>query len=337
MNVLVTGGAGYIGSHTCVELLSLGCSITVADNLSNGSVEALKRVSEFAGGDLSFFDVDVRKFVEIKKIMKERRFDAVIHFAGLKSVEESNFNPVKYYDNNVGGTIFLLKAMEEVGLKKLVFSSSATVYGQPDTLPIPEGAPTSAINPYGQSKLMVENILSDLAKSDPEWKIANLRYFNPVGAHESGLIGENPKGIPNNLMPYITQVAVGIREKLSIFGGDYDTVDGTGVRDYIHVVDLAKGHVAALNYLFSDESDGFSSFNLGRGEGISVLQLVRAFEKASNKPVPYEIVDRRQGDVAECFADSSKAQKVLGWRAELGVERMCRDAWRWQVNNPNGY
>jgi UDP-glucose 4-epimerase len=336
-SVLVTGGAGYIGAHTCLELLKSGFRVFVLDNLSNGNKTALKRVEGIVQKELFFLDGDVRDFEFLNRFFAHERCASVIHFAGLKSVGESNALPLKYYDNNVSGTVSLLKAMEANNLKQLVFSSSATVYGTPDELPIPETAPTSTINPYGQSKLLVEKILVDVAKADPDWKIANLRYFNPAGAHFSGLIGEDPKDIPNNIMPYISQVAVGKLEKLSVFGGDYDTVDGTGVRDYIHVTDLAKGHLAALNYLNSSQACGFSSFNLGTGKGVSVLELIKAFEKASGKNIPFDIVARRQGDVAACYADPTKANKVLGWKAELDIDRICQDAWRWQVNNPTGY
>ncbi|WP_311066012.1 UDP-glucose 4-epimerase GalE [Halomonas sp. DWK9] len=337
MNVLITGGAGYIGSHTCLELLLKKANVFVYDNLSNSNVKSLVLVEELARNKVGFYKGDIRNCYELSSFISSNMIDCVVHFAGLKSVGESNSDPVKYYDNNVSGTISLLKAMERCKVKKLVFSSSATVYGTPNELPISEAAPTSTINPYGQSKLLVEKILADVAKADSDWKIANLRYFNPAGAHPSGLIGEDPKDIPNNIMPYVSQVAVGKLEKLSIFGGDYNTPDGTGVRDYIHVTDLAKGHLAALNYLNSSQACGFSSFNLGTGKGVSVLELIKAFEKASGKNIPFDIVARRQGDVAACYADPTKANKVLGWKAELDIERICQDAWRWQVNNPTGY
>ncbi|GGC99782.1 UDP-glucose 4-epimerase GalE [Vreelandella lutescens] len=337
MNVFVTGGAGYIGSHTCLELLLNGWNVTVFDNFSNSCSQSLDRVEKITNRKISLIEGDVRNTHDLTLAIKSSAADAVIHFAGLKSVGESNAFPVRYYDNNVTGTISLLKAMVANELKKLVFSSSATVYGTPEKLPIPEVAPTSTTNPYGQSKLMVEKILSDVAKSDDNWKIANLRYFNPAGADESGLIGENPKDIPNNIMPYISQVAVGKLRELSVFGGDYDTHDGTGVRDYIHVSDLAKGHLSALKYISNNEAADFCSFNLGTGKGVSVLELVKAFEKASGKSIPFDIVARRQGDVAACYADPTKANKVLGWKAELDIERICQDAWRWQVNNPTGY
>jgi UDP-glucose 4-epimerase len=335
--VLVTGGAGYIGSHTCLELLESGYRVFVIDNLSNSDQISLKRVQEIANKELFFIKGDVRDFLFLNSFFSKNKCDSVIHFAGLKSVSEANLLPAKYYDYNVAGSINLIKAMGFNNVKQLVFSSSATVYGSPKTLPIPETAQTSTTNPYGQSKLIVEKILSDVAKSDSNWKIANLRYFNPVGAHSSGIIGEDPQGSPNNIMPYISQVAVGILEKLRIFGMDYETKDGTGVRDYIHVSDLAKGHIAALNYIQSGSSAGFSSFNLGRGEGVSVLQLLDAFEQASGRKIPYEFVERRPGDVAECYADPTLANTKLGWKAELGIKEMCEDAWRWQKNNPNGY
>lgn len=335
--ILVTGGAGYIGSHTCIELLQEGYNITILDNLSNSSAVSLERVRQITGKKFDFIQGDIRDKVFLDNLFSNISFDSVIHFAGLKAVGESVNEPLSYYENNVLGTINLLNAMQKVGLKNLVFSSSATVYGVPETLPIPETAPRSATNPYGQTKLMIEEILMDLAASDPDWKVANLRYFNPVGAHESGLIGEDPRGIPNNLMPFISQVAIGVRERLNIFGGDYPTVDGTGVRDYIHVVDLAKGHLAALVYLFSLDSGTFSSFNLGTGHGISVLEMVKAFERVNNCNIPYTITERRPGDVASCYADASLAAEKLNWKAKLGVERMCEDIWRWQTMNPKGY
>lgn len=335
--ILVTGGTGFIGSHTCVELLEKGFELTVLDNLSNSSVVSLDRVEKITGNAVKFVEGDICDKSFLNELFLANSFDAVIHFAGLKAVGESVSQPLDYYENNVGGTISLLQAMQKAKVKTLVFSSSATVYGIPDTLPIPETAPRSATNPYGQTKLMIEEILMDLTASDPEWKVANLRYFNPVGAHESGLIGEDPRGIPNNLMPFISQVAVGVREKLNVFGGDYQTIDGTGVRDYIHVVDLARGHLAALDYLFALKSGEFSSFNLGTGHGISVLEMINAFEKVNHCQVPYEIVDRRPGDVAECYADASLAAEKLDWKAEFGVERMCEDVWRWQTMNPKGY
>lgn len=337
MAILVTGGAGYIGSHTCVELLSLGFNVVVYDNFSNSVDKALHLVEKITGRNVTFVNGDVRNSPRLSRVLRDNDIESVVHFAGLKSVGESSHLPIKYYDNNVSGTISLLTAMNENGVKKLAFSSSATVYGTPDKLPISEDSLTSTINPYGQSKLIVEKILMDVAKSDFSWKIANLRYFNPAGAHSSGLIGESPRDIPNNIMPFVSQVAVGTLERLNVFGGDYNTPDGTGVRDYIHVTDLAKGHLAALNYLNSSQACGFSSFNLGTGKGVSVLELIKAFEKASGKNIPFDIVARRQGDVAACYADPTKANKVLGWKAELDIDRICQDAWRWQVNNPTGY
>ncbi|WP_127470659.1 UDP-glucose 4-epimerase GalE [Thiomicrorhabdus aquaedulcis] len=333
--ILVTGGAGYIGSHTCIELLQAGFELVVLDNLSNSSIESLKRVKHITGREIEFIEGDVCDRVLLRSIFTRFSVDAVIHFAGLKAVGESVALPLKYYDNNVSGSVALFEVMAEFDCKHLVFSSSATVYGDPASVPIKEDFPLSTTNPYGASKLMVENILRDVFKSDPDWSIALLRYFNPVGAHESGLIGEDPNGIPNNLMPFVSQVAVGQRECLNVFGDDYDTLDGTGVRDYIHVVDLAKGHVAALRKLM--QSPGLVTLNLGTGRGYSVLEMVRAFEQASDKQVAYEIVARRPGDVAQCYADPSIAFEVLGWKAELGIERMCEDAWRWQSKNPNGY
>lgn len=336
-SVMVTGGAGYIGSHTCLELLNAGFNVTVIDNLSNSSITSLNRAKKISGKKIDFIEGDIRDSTLLKEIFKDKNFQSVIHFAGLKSVSESSLFPIKYYENNVAGTVTLVKEMAAAGIKKFIFSSSATVYGKTNSLPIRESTSTITTNPYGQSKLFIEKILADIVSSDPDWKIVNLRYFNPVGAHSSGLIGEDPKGIPNNLMPYISQVAVGKRDILKIFGKDYPTVDGTGVRDYIHVTDLAKGHVAALNFLSSNENVGFCPFNLGRGEGVSVLELVKAFEQASGCKIPYEFVDRRPGDVAECYADPTLANTKLGWKAELGIKEMCEDAWRWQKNNPNGY
>ena len=335
MTILVTGGAGYIGSHTCVELLGAGYSVIVLDNLCNSSREALSRVMSITGKKLAFYEGDMMDAALVQRIFKENRIDAVIHFAGLKAVGESVSIPLQYYTNNITGTLTLLNAMKAAGVKKMVFSSSATVYGTPETVPIREDFPLSCTNPYGRTKLMIEDILRDLAVSDPDWNIALLRYFNPIGAHESGRIGENPNGIPNNLMPFITQVAIGKRRELGVFGNDYGTCDGTGVRDYIHVVDLAKGHIKALEKL--PEIKGAVPYNLGTGHGYSVLQVVAAFEKASGKKIPYKILARRPGDIAECYADSSKAQRELGWKAEKGIEDMCKDSWRWQSQNPNGY
>ncbi len=334
-SILVTGAAGYIGSHTCVELLEAGYEIVALDNLSNSSETALKRVEEITGKTFSFVKGDIRDQAILEQLFTNYQIDGVMHFAGLKAVGESVENPLYYYENNVQGSIELLKAMQRHNIKKIVFSSSATVYGIPKVVPIDETFPLNAINPYGQTKLMVEQVLQDIGHADQEWRIALLRYFNPIGAHESGKIGENPSGIPNNLMPYISQVAVGKRDKLSVFGDDYNTPDGTGVRDYIHVVDLAKGHLKALEYL-SDHT-GVDAFNLGTGNGYSVLELVHAFEKVSGKKVPYQITNRRAGDSAICYADTTKAEQMLDWKAQYGIERMCEDTWRWQSSNPNGF
>ncbi|CEG29086.1 UDP-glucose 4-epimerase GalE [Bacillus sp. B-jedd] len=333
--ILVTGGAGYIGSHAAVELLENGYEIVVIDNLSNSSEESIKRVKELTGKDFPFYTSDLLDREALDAIFTEHQFDAVMHFAGLKAVGESVSIPLKYYHNNITGTIFLCEAMEKHNVKKMVFSSSATVYGNPDHVPINETFPLSATNPYGRTKLMIEEILRDLHVSDQSWRIALLRYFNPIGAHKSGRIGENPSGIPNNLMPYITQVAIGKREKLSIFGNDYDTHDGTGVRDYIHVVDLVKGHLKALQYL--DSHEGIEAFNLGTGTGYSVLDLVNAFKEASSCEIPYEITDRRPGDIGTCYANPDKAEKILGWKAEKNLTQMCVDSWKWQKENPNGF
>lgn len=334
-SVLVTGGAGYIGSHTCVELLEAGCEVTVVDNLSNSSELSLERVEKITARKISFIKGDIRDTELLDSIISSQKFDAVIHFAGLKAVGESTELPLDYYDNNISGTISLCKAMKANGLKNIVFSSSATVYGDPLTVPIKEDFPTSATNPYGRSKLIIEDILRDIFASDNSWNIALLRYFNPVGAHQSGMIGEDPNGIPNNLVPYITQVAVGKLEKLNVFGNDYATPDGTGVRDYIHVVDLAKGHIKALEKIIN--SPGLVTYNLGTGKGYSVLEMLKAFENATGKTIPYEVVCRRPGDIAECFADPALALSELGWKAELALEDMAKDSWRWQSNNPNGY
>ncbi|MDP5238109.1 UDP-glucose 4-epimerase GalE [Uliginosibacterium sp. 31-16] len=334
--VLVTGGAGYIGSHTCVELLASGHEVVVVDNLCNSKAESLRRVEELAGRKLAgFHQVDVRDRVAMREVFAAHKIDAVIHFAALKAVGESVAKPLMYYENNIAGTVALAEAMNEAGVKTLVFSSSATVYGDPASVPIREDFPTGPTNPYGRTKWMMEFVLSDLAAVDKEWRVALLRYFNPVGAHPSGRIGEDPNGMPNNLMPFVSQVAVGKRAKLSVFGGDYATPDGTGVRDYIHVVDLAIGHVKALDYLA--QHPGVLTVNLGTGMGYSVLDVVRAFEKVSGKPVPFEIVARRSGDVAQCYADPAMAADKLGWRAERGIEEMCADSWRWQSANPDGY
>lgn len=334
--ILVTGGAGYIGSHTCVELLVAGYELVVIDNLSNSKLESLTRVERIAGRKVVFHQVDIRDQQGLREVFDQHDIEAVIHFAGLKSVGESVDQPLRYYDNNVAGTVALCEIMAAKGVRKLVFSSSATVYGDPHTMPIREDFPVGGTtNPYGASKLMVENILRDLQVSDSTWRIVILRYFNPVGAHSSGLIGEDPNGVPNNLMPFVAQVAVGQREYLRVFGNDYTTPDGTGVRDYIHVVDLAKGHLASLDYL--TKNAGLLTVNLGTGCGYSVLEMVEAFQAASNKTIAYRIVDRRVGDIACCYADPKLAADKLGWRAELGIDAMCSDAWRWQSSNPNGY
>jgi UDP-glucose 4-epimerase len=333
--ILVTGASGFIGSHTCVELLQSGFDIVALDNLCNSSREALERVRKITGRDFPFVEADIRDRAALDAILAKHRIDAVIHFAGLKAVGESVEKPLEYFENNVAGSVTLLQALRAANVKTFVFSSSATVYGDPEVLPLVESARLSVTNPYGRTKLMVEQILNDLERSDASWRIGILRYFNPVGAHESGLIGEDPRGIPNNLMPFIAQVAVGRREKLSVFGNDYPTPDGTGVRDYIHVVDLARGHVAALNRLFAHEG-GFT-VNLGTGHGYSVLEAVKAFEKASGRPVPYQIVPRRPGDIASCYASPVLAEELLGWRAEKGMEEMCRDHWKWQSGNPEGF
>ncbi len=335
MAILVTGGAGYIGSHTCVELLNSGLDVVVADNLYNSSELSLERVKKITGKDLKFYNCDVCDRAALRKIFSENKIDAVIHFAGLKAVGESVRKPVDYYENNLLSTISLIRVMTEAGCKKFVFSSSATVYGVAKEMPLKEGMPTGAINPYGRTKLFIEDILRDLYVSDNTWSIALLRYFNPIGAHASGTIGEDPKGIPNNLMPYIAQVAVGRLEKLHVFGNDYNTPDGTGVRDYIHVVDLAKGHVKAVDWVLKNEK--CEEINLGTGRGTSVLELRAAFEKASGVEIPYVIDPRRPGDPDEVYADAEKAKKLLGWEAELGIDKMCEDTWRWQKNNPNGY
>ena len=333
--VLVTGGAGYIGTHTCVELDKAGYAFVVYDNFSNASKEAIKRVEQIIDKKITLIEGDIRDKVKLQEVFDTYAIDSVIHFAGLKAVGESVEKPLEYYDNNVYGTIALCEVMQQNNCKKIVFSSSATVYGDPHTTPIKEDFPLSATNPYGRSKLFIEEILRDVFVSDNAWKIILLRYFNPVGAHESGLIGEDPNGIPNNLMPYIAQVAVGKRESLSIFGNDYDTPDGTGVRDYIHVVDLAKGHVKALDKI--DALQNVLAVNLGTGKGYSVLDMLHAFEKASGKKIPYKFAPRRAGDITKCFADPSYAKEVLGWSAQKDVDTMCADTWRWQSMNPNGY
>ncbi len=335
MTVLVTGGAGYIGSHTCVQLLNAGYEIVVLDNLSNSSEVALQRVEQISGQTVSFVHGDIRDRDCLDRLFRSYSIDSVIHFAGLKAVGESCQLPLMYYENNVAGTLTLCQAMQAAGVYKLVFSSSATVYGDPASVPIQEHFPTSATNPYGRSKLMIEELLRDLQVSDPRWQIALLRYFNPVGAHQSGLIGEDPNGIPNNLLPYIAQVAIGRLEQLSVFGGDYPTADGTGVRDYIHVVDLADGHLKALAAL--ETEPGVLTCNLGTGQGYSVLEMIRAFEQASSRSVPYQLVDRRPGDIAECYADPNHARQMLNWQAERGLQQMMEDTWRWQSENPQGY
>lgn len=336
MAILITGGAGYIGSHTAVELLNEGYEVVVYDNLSNSSKESLRRVEELTGKKVKFYEGDILNRDGLCAMFEAEKIDAVIHCAALKAVGESVRKPLEYYTNNISGTLTLLDVMDKVGVKNIVFSSSATVYGSPETMPITEECPKGACtNPYGWTKSMMEQIMTDLQKAHPEWNVVLLRYFNPVGAHESGRIGEDPKGIPNNLMPYISQVAVGKLEKLGVFGDDYDTPDGTGVRDYIHVVDLAKGHVKAINYIFSNP--GLDVINLGTGTGYSVLDMVKAFSKAVGRDLPYEIKPRRAGDIAMCYADPAKAEKVLGWKAEKTLEDMCNDAWRWQSQNPNGY
>ncbi len=335
MAILITGGAGFIGSHTCIEMLNAGKDVVVIDNLDNSSSVSLERVEKITGKKVKFYENDVCDKSALRKIFKEENIEAVIHFAGLKAVGESVREPIRYYQNNLESTISLIEVMTEFNVKKIVFSSSATVYGVAKTMPLKEGMPTGAINPYGRTKLFIEEILKDLYVADKDWSIALLRYFNPIGAHKSGLIGEDPKGIPNNLMPYISQVAVGKLEKLHVFGNDYNTVDGTGVRDYIHVVDLAKGHVKAIDWALNNK--GCEAINLGTGNGVSVLQLRDAFVKATGVEIPYVIDPRRPGDPDEVYADSSKAEKLLGWKAELGIEEMCEDTWRWQKNNPNGY
>jgi UDP-glucose 4-epimerase len=333
--ILVTGGAGYIGSHTCVELLKGGFDVVIVDNLANSKMAAVRRIEELAGRAPVFHKVGLLDAGGLAKVFEAHPVAAVIHFAGLKAVGESVALPLEYYHNNLTGTLVLVQQMRARGVKRLVFSSSATVYGDPHTVPITEDFPLSATNPYGRTKLMIEEILRDLALSDDAWQIALLRYFNPVGAHASGRIGEDPNGIPNNLVPYISQVAVGRLAELSVFGGDYDTPDGTGVRDFIHVVDLAQGHLAALGRLEADP--GLVTYNLGTGRGYSVLEMVKAFEAACGKPLPHRIVARRSGDIGTCYADPAKARAELGWEAKLGIAEMCADAWRWQTQNPEGY
>ena len=333
--ILVTGGAGYIGSHTCVALIDAGYTPLVLDNLCNSSAESLARVARITGVRPALIEGDIRDQALLEDLLARHRPQAVIHFAGLKAVGESVQQPLEYYDNNIGGTTTLLRAMQGAGLRNIIFSSSATVYGDPATVPIREDFPRSATNPYGRSKLVIEDILADLRRADPRWRIARLRYFNPVGAHPSGLIGEDPRGVPNNLLPYITQVAVGRLPQLRVFGGDWPTPDGTGVRDFIHVMDLAEGHVAALRHLLAQE--GMFTVNLGTGQGCSVLQLLRAMERASGRDLPYEITPRRAGDIAECWADPTAARELLGWKAVRDLDTICADAWRWQQSNPEGF
>ena len=335
MSILVTGGAGYIGSHTCVELLNAGHDVVVVDNLSNSKPEALMRVRQITGKGVRFFEVDIRDRSGLSRVFSDNRITDVIHFAGLKAVGESVAQPLSYYHNNVGGTLALCEVMNRYNVNSMVFSSSATVYGDPVSVPIREDFSLSATNPYGRSKLMIEEILRDLCVSDKDWKVTLLRYFNPVGAHASGLIGEDPEGVPNNLVPYITQVAVGKLNELKVFGDNYDTVDGTGVRDYLHVVDLAQGHLAALRHL--QEQQAVLAVNLGSGRGHSVLEVVRAFEQATGVRIPFRVVERRPGDIAECYADASLALELFGWKTERSLEDMCRDAWHWQRSNPDGY
>lgn len=335
-NVLITGGAGYIGSHVAVELLNKNYKVIVYDNLTNSSKISVKRVEEITGKNIIFYEADILDEKKLSEVFEKENIDVVIHCAALKAVGESVKKPLEYYHNNISGTLSLLKIMRKYSCKNIIFSSSATVYGDPEKVPITEDFPKGVCtNPYGWTKSMMEQIMTDLQKSDPEWKVVLLRYFNPIGAHESGNIGEDPQGIPNNLLPYIAQVAVGKLDYLRVFGDDYDTVDGTGVRDYIHVVDLAKGHVLSVDKI--DKLEGVSIINLATGNGYSVLEVLKAFEKACGKKISYKIVERREGDIAKCFADASKAYEVLGWKAEKGIDEMCEDSWRWQSQNPNGY
>lgn len=335
MAILITGGAGYIGSHTCLQMIEAGYEIVVVDNLSNSRIESINRIERIAGVKIPFVKADIRDKVAVRKIFESFKITAVIHFAGLKAVGESNEKPQLYYDNNVLGSLNLFEVMSDFDVKTIVFSSSATVYGNPVLVPIKEHFPLTATNPYGRTKLMIEDILRDIHSADNSWRVALLRYFNPIGAHSSGLIGEDPNGIPNNLLPYVAQVAVGRLPKLRVFGNDYATHDGTGVRDYIHVVDLADGHVDAVDYLLNKQD--FITVNLGTGKGYSVLDVVKAFSRASEKSIPYEILPRRQGDVAINYADTTHAMQLLGWRAQRGLDEMCHDTWRWQSTNPNGY
>lgn len=335
MNILVTGGAGYIGTHTIIELVADNHKVTVVDNLSNSKPESIKRVEKITGTKIPFFDFDLRNKKQLDELFSANNFDAVIHYAGLKAVGESIQKPLEYYANNIDSTLVLLEVMQKYGVKKIVFSSSATVYGTPEHLPLTEQSRVGVgiTNPYGQTKFMIEQILTDIHTVDSSTEVTLLRYFNPVGAHESGLIGEDPNGIPNNLLPYVSQVAVGKLKQVNVFGDDYDTPDGTGVRDYIHVVDLACGHVAAINH----SKPGVNTYNLGTGHGVSVLELINAFSKAANKTIPYAIADRRPGDIASCYADPSKANQELGWYAKKTIDQACADSWRWQSNNPNGF
>ena len=336
MKILVTGGAGFIGSHTLIELHNAGHDVVVIDNLCNSNPKSLERVAAICGTAIPFMKVDIRDRKGLEEVFTQFTFDACIHFAGLKAVGESVAKPLEYYENNIAGTLVLLDVMREHGCKNIIFSSSATVYGNPAQIPITEECPKGhCTNPYGQTKSMLEQIMMDMQAADPEWNVVLLRYFNPIGAHPSGRIGENPNGIPNNLMPYITQVAVGKRPELGVFGNDYDTPDGTGVRDYIHVVDLAKGHVCALKAI--ERKCGLAIYNLGTGHGYSVLDIVKAFERVNGVPVPYSIKPRRPGDIATCYSDPAKAERELGWKAQYGIDEMCRDSWNWQKNNPNGY
>lgn len=334
-SVVVTGASGYIGSHTCVCLLQNGWRVIGIDNFSNSSPKVIPRIEQIAQRPMSFHRLDIRDTCALSEIIRQEHITAVVHFAGLKSVSESVAKPLDYFDNNVCGSVALLRVLQQEGIRKLVFSSSATVYGEPTSVPVTEEASTSATNPYGRSKLMVEQMLSDLINSDATWRIATLRYFNPVGAHESGLIGEDPRDVPNNLMPFIAQVAVGRRPKLQVFGDDYPTVDGSGVRDYIHVMDLARGHLAALDRMLNHA--GSFTVNLGTGRGVSVLQAVAAFEQASGRPIPLQRTARRSGDIATCYASATRATELLGWQAECSLDKMCADHWRWQHNNPDGY
>ena len=335
MKILVTGGAGYIGSHTNLELLKAGFEVVVVDNLNNSCMEAVYRVEKLAGRPIRFYETDILDKEALREIFRKEQIDAVIHFAGLKAVGESCRMPLQYFKNNLSGTITLLEVMQEFGVKNLVFSSSATVYGDPATVPVTEEFPLSATNPYGRTKLMIEDMLRDLHQSDASWNIAILRYFNPIGAHESGEIGEDPSGIPNNLVPYVAKVASGVLEKINVFGNDYDTPDGTGIRDYIHVIDLAIGHIKAIEKL--KENPGLVTYNLGTGVGYSVMDIICNYEKACGKKLPYVVTERRPGDIAETYADASKAFRELGWKAERGIDKMCEDSYRWQSKNPNGY